>query len=62
MLYRKVGVKNVNFKVDPKMLQQLRKETDLEREMEESLQSTGEGVAVTRYGSRKDNKIKKGFE
>ena len=33
MLYRKVGVKNVNFKVDPEMLQQLRKETDLEREM-----------------------------
>lgn len=33
MLYRKVGVKNVNFKVDPEMLLQLRKETDLEREM-----------------------------
>lgn len=33
MLYRKVGVKNVNFKVDPEMLQQLHKETDLEREM-----------------------------
>ena len=33
MLYRKVGVKNVNFKVDPEMLQQLRKETDLEREV-----------------------------
>lgn len=33
MLYRKVGVKNVNFKVDPEMLQQLHRETDLEREM-----------------------------
>ena len=33
MLYRKVGVKNVNFKVEPEMLQQLHKETDLEREM-----------------------------
>lgn len=33
MLYRKVGVKNVNFKVDPEMLLQLHKETDLEREM-----------------------------
>lgn len=33
MLYRKVGVKNVNFKVDPEMLLQLCKETDLEREM-----------------------------
>ena len=33
MLYRKVGVKNVNFKVDPEMLLQLRKEIDLEREM-----------------------------
>lgn len=33
MLYRKVGVKNVNFKVDPEVLLQLRKETDLEREM-----------------------------
>ena len=33
MLYRKVGVKNVNFKVDPEMMKQLRKETDLEREM-----------------------------
>lgn len=33
MLYRKVGVKNVNFKVDPDMLQQLRMETDLERDM-----------------------------
>ena len=33
MLYRKVGVKNVNFKVDPEMLLQLRKETDLERAM-----------------------------
>lgn len=33
MLYRKVGVKNVNFKVDPEMLLQLRKEADLEREM-----------------------------
>lgn len=33
MLYRKVGVKNVNFKVDLEMLQQLHKETDLEREM-----------------------------
>ena len=33
MLYRKVGVKNVNFKVDPEMLKQLRRETDLEREM-----------------------------
>lgn len=33
MLYRKVGVKNVNFKVDPEMLEQLRRETGLEREM-----------------------------
>lgn len=33
MLYRKVGVKKVNFKVDPEVLLQLRKETDLEREM-----------------------------
>lgn len=33
MLYRKVGVKNVNFKVNPEMLQQLHRETDLEREM-----------------------------
>ena len=33
MLYRKVGVKNVNFKVDPEMLQQLRRKTDLERDM-----------------------------
>ena len=33
MLYRKVGVKNLNFKVDPEMLQHLRKETDLERDM-----------------------------
>ena len=33
MLHRKVGVKNLNFKVDPEMLQHLRKETDLERDM-----------------------------
>ena len=33
MLYRKVGVKNVNFKVDPEMLEQLRREIGLEREM-----------------------------
>ena len=33
MLYRKVGVKNVNFKVEPEMLKQLRRETDLERDM-----------------------------
>lgn len=33
MLYRKVGVKNVNFKVAPEFLKRLRRETDLERDM-----------------------------
>ena len=33
MAYRHVTVKNVNFKVDPSLLKDLRYETDLEREM-----------------------------
>ena len=33
MSYRHVTVKNVNFKVDPSLLKDLRYETDLEREM-----------------------------
>nr|WP_287846175.1 hypothetical protein [Prevotella sp.] len=33
MLYRKVGVKGVNFKVAPEMVKRIRRETDLERDM-----------------------------
>lgn len=33
MTYRKVGVKNVNFKVSPELLKELHRKTDLEREM-----------------------------
>ena len=33
MLYRKVGVKGVNFKVAPEMVKKIRRETDLERDM-----------------------------
>ena len=33
MAYRHVTVKNVNFKVDPSWLKDLRNETELEREM-----------------------------
>lgn len=33
MLYRKVGVKSVNFKAAPEMVKKLHKETDLERDM-----------------------------
>lgn len=33
MAYRRVQVKNVNFKVDPQLLKQLQQDTDLERSM-----------------------------
>ena len=33
MLYRKVGVKGVNFKVAPELVKKIRRETDLERDM-----------------------------
>lgn len=33
MLYRKVGVKGVNFKVAPEMVKRIRRETNLERDM-----------------------------
>ena len=33
MMYRKVGVKGVNFKVDSQMVKEIRQQTDLEREM-----------------------------
>ena len=33
MLYRRVGVKGVNFKVAPEMVKRIRRETDLERDM-----------------------------
>lgn len=33
MLYRKVGVKGVNFKADPELVKKIHRETDLERDM-----------------------------